>query len=93
MSGALPTPSYRADVSAYNQALATEKKLHGTRRTELAAITMNMHDIAASHQLTASRLPALMATLAANQQWWTHGPLLSYGQRVEIAGSQLVWEY
>jgi hypothetical protein len=92
-TGALPTASYRADVSAYKAALATEKKLRGTRRTELSAITVNMHNIAASHQLTASRLPALMATLAANQQWWTHGPLLSYGQRVEIAGSQLVWEY
>lgn len=91
--GALPTASYRADVSAYDHALATEKKLRGTRRTELSAITVNMHNIAASHQLTVSRLPALMATLAANQQWWTHGPLLSYGQRVEIAGSQLVWEY
>ena len=34
-----------------------------------------------------------MATLAANQQWWTHGPLLASGQRVEFAGSQLVWEY
>ena len=52
-----------------------------------------MHDIAASHQLTPSRLPAIMATLAANQQWWTTGPLLSSGQRVEFAGSQLVWEY
>ncbi len=34
-----------------------------------------------------------MATLAANRQWWAHGPLLSYGQRVEIAGSEIVWEY
>ena len=92
-TGALPAASYSADVSAYHQALATEKRLRGTRRTELTAITVNMHNIAASHQLTVSRLPALMATLAANQQWWTHGPLLSYGQRVEIAGSQLVWEY
>jgi hypothetical protein len=92
-SGALPTVHYRADVRAYNKALATEKTLRGTRRTELSAITVNMHDVAVSHRLTVSRLPALMATLAANQQWWTHGPLLSYGQRVEIAGSQLVWEY
>jgi hypothetical protein len=52
-----------------------------------------MHDIAASHQLTPSRLPAMMATLAANQQWWTTGPLLASGQRVEFAGSQLVWQY
>jgi hypothetical protein len=92
-SGALPTASYRADVTAYNHALATEKKLRGTRRSELTAITVTMHDIAASHQVTPSRLPALMATLAANQQWWTRGPLLSSGQRVEFVGSQLVWEY
>ncbi len=92
-SGALPTASYQADVNAYNHALATERKLRGTRRTELTAVTVAMHDIAASHQLTASRLPAMMATLAANQQWWTTGPLLFSGQRVEFSGSQLVWEY
>jgi hypothetical protein len=92
-TGALPTASYQADVSAYNHALATERKLHGTRRTELTAVTVTMHEIAASHQLTPSRLPALMATLAANQQWWTQGPLLSSAQRVEFAGSQLVWQY
>ena len=92
-TGALPTASYQADVSAYNHALATEKKLRGTRKTELTAVTVTMHDIAASHQLTPSRLPAIMATLAANQQWWTTGPLLSSGQRVEFSGSQLVWEY
>jgi hypothetical protein len=52
-----------------------------------------MHDIAASGQLSPSRLPALFATLAVNRQWWADGPLLSWGQRVEIAGSELVWEY
>lgn len=92
-TGGLDTPSYQADVSAYRQALGTEKKLYGTRRTELSAVTVTMHDIAASHQLTPSRLPALMATLAANQTWWTTGPLLASGQRVEFAGSQLVWQY
>ncbi|HXD64706.1 MAG TPA: D-glucuronyl C5-epimerase family protein [Solirubrobacteraceae bacterium] len=92
-AGALSTASYQADVSAYNRALATERKLRGTRRTELTAVTVTMHDIAAAHQLTPSRLPAIMATLAANQQWWTQGPLLSSGQRVEFAGSQLVWQY
>jgi hypothetical protein len=92
-TGALSTASYQADTSAYNHALATERKLRGARRTELTAITVTMHDIAAAHQLTVSRLPAMMATLAANQQWWTTGPLLAGGQRVEFAGSQLVWEY
>ncbi len=92
-TGALPTASYQADVSGYNHALATEKRLRGTRRTELTSVTVTMHDIAASHQLTVSRLPAMMATLAANQKWWTTGPLLASGQRVEFAGSQLVWQY
>jgi hypothetical protein len=43
--------------------------------------------------LTPSRLPALFETLARNVQWWTTGPLLTYGQRVEFKGSELVWEY
>jgi hypothetical protein len=89
----LAAAAYQADTSAYNRALATERRLGGTRRSELTAVTVTMHDIAASHQLNVSRLPALMATLAANQQWWTQGPLLASGQRVEFAGSQLVWEY
>jgi hypothetical protein len=92
-TGQLSPASYSADVNAYNHALATEKKLRGTRRTELTAVTVTLHDIAASHQLTPSRLPAMMATLAANQRWWTTGPLLASGQRVEFAGSQLVWQY
>ena len=89
----LTAAQYRGDTAAYNSALRTERKLRGTRRAELTAVTVTLHDIAAGHQLTVSRLPALMATLAANQQWWTHGPLLASGQRVEFAGSELVWEY
>lgn len=91
--GQVTAPTYHADVAAYNGALQTERRLHGTRRAELAAVTATIHGMAATHQLTASRLPAVFATLAANVQWWTQGPLLSSGQRVEFAGSQLVWEY
>jgi hypothetical protein len=89
----LTAAEYHGDTAAYHSALAAERKLRGTRRTELTAVTVTLHDIAAAHQLSASRLPALIATLAANQQWWTHGPLLASGQRVEFAGSELVWEY
>ena len=92
-TGQITPATAAADAGAYNHALATEKRLRGTRRTELTAITVILHTIAASHQLTPSRLPALMAMLAANQQWWTTGPLLAPDQRVEFAGSQLVWEY
>ena len=89
----LTAAQYGGDTAAYNSALAAERKLRGPRRTELTAVTVTLHDIAAAHQLNVSRLPALMATLAANQQWWTQGPLLAGGQRVEFAGSQLVWQY
>jgi len=90
---ALTAAQYHGYVAAYHAALATERRLRGTRRTELTAITETMHTIAASHQLTTSRLPAMFATLAANREWWTTGPLLSADERVEFAGSQLVWEY
>jgi hypothetical protein len=81
---------YRAD---WNSALKTERHLHGIRARELRAVTGNLQDVAAGGMLTPSRLPALFLTLERNRQYWTTGPLLSYGQRVEFAGSQLVWEY
>jgi D-glucuronyl C5-epimerase C-terminus len=49
--------------------------------------------MASEHLLSASRLPAVFATVARNRQWWTTGPLLSYGQRVSFTGSRIVWEY
>ncbi|MGH2927369.1 MAG: D-glucuronyl C5-epimerase family protein, partial [Solirubrobacteraceae bacterium] len=85
--------TYRRTRASFRSALATERHLHGTRRTELASVTETMHAIAASHELIPSRLPALVATLDANRRWWRSGPLLAADQRVELAGSQLVWEY
>ncbi len=52
-----------------------------------------VHQIATAQQLNASRLPALFADVSRNRQWWTTGPIPSTYQRVEFAGSQLVWEY
>jgi hypothetical protein len=92
-SGAIPSATYATDTGSYNAALGEEKHLSGTRRAQLTAVTETMHAIAASGQLSASRLPALYAILDANRQWWANGPLLASGQRVEFAGSQLVWEY
>ncbi len=85
--------AYRADNASYNRALRTEKHLAGTRRTELTAVTETLHQIAASGNLTASRLPALFLTLKRNVQWWTTGSLPASGQRIEFPGSPLVWEY
>jgi hypothetical protein len=85
--------AYRRYSSSFAAALASEKRLTGTRRAELTAVTVNLHDLAAQGFFNASRLPVLFLTLDRNRQWWTTGPLLSSGARVEFTGSQLVWEY
>jgi D-glucuronyl C5-epimerase C-terminus len=84
---------YRRYSASFASALSTVKRLGGTRAVELEAVIENLHEIAASGQLTPSRLPVLFLTLDRNRQWWTTGPLLSSGQRVEFTGSGLVWEY
>jgi D-glucuronyl C5-epimerase C-terminus len=92
-TGAITRAAFRSYSTTLNQAIASRNRLRGTREYELEAVITNMHAIAVANQLTPSRLPALFETLARNRQWWTTGPLLASGQRVEFAGSQLVWEY
>ncbi|MGH2867736.1 MAG: D-glucuronyl C5-epimerase family protein [Solirubrobacteraceae bacterium] len=90
---AISSATYSADNASFNAALAAERHLTGTRRAELTAVTETLHQIAAARGFIPSRLPALFETLDRNRQWWTRGPLLAGAQRVEFAGSQLVWEY
>lgn len=90
---AITQAAYRQYGASFNRALAAEKRLTGTRLTELDGVTETLHQIAAAGSLTPSRLPALFETLDRNREWWTTGPLLSSDERVEFAGSQLVWEY
>jgi hypothetical protein len=92
-SGAITQTQYRLYNGSFSAALASEKRLHGTRKTELTAVVENLHNIAASGGLWPSRLPALFETLDRNRQWWTTGPLLVSGQRVEFSDSELVWQY
>ncbi|MGO9751899.1 MAG: D-glucuronyl C5-epimerase family protein [Solirubrobacteraceae bacterium] len=92
-SNAISLIAYDDYLGIFNAALREEGHLPATRAVELEDVTENLHDIAANGLLSASRLPALFLTLQRNMQWWATGPLLSYGQRVEFAGSELVWEY
>ncbi len=92
-TGAIAPQAYGTYRVSLGAALNAVGRLHGTRRTELAAVIENLHWIAASGQMTATRLPALFETLDRNRKWWTTGPLLNSGALVEFAGSQVVWEY
>ena len=77
----------------YNAARKTFKNLTGAREAALGGALANAELIAASGQLTPSRLPAVFLTVARNREWWSNGRLLSNGQRVEFAGSEIVWQY
>jgi D-glucuronyl C5-epimerase C-terminus len=92
-SGAITPAAYGAYSTSWNAALASERRLTGTRASELEAVIENLHDIAVAGKLTPGRLPVLFEILDNNRQWWTTGPIPSAGQYVEFAGSQLVWEY
>ena len=78
---------------AYNLARKSYKRLTGARKAALGGALANVEVVAASGQINASRLAALQLTIERNRQWWTTGPLLSNGRRVEFAGSELVWQY
>jgi hypothetical protein len=92
-AGTITASQARGARGAFNGAIAAEKHLSGVRKSELTDVTENIHQIAAEHELTASRLPVVVATLDANRRWWTTGALLASGARVEFSGSQLEWEY
>jgi hypothetical protein len=79
--------------AAFDAAIRTARRLDGARRLALQAVVSNAHDIAARGSLTPSRLGPLCLTLERNREWWTTGPLLAANQRVEFAGSELVWQH
>ena len=91
--GAISATAYDSYLGSFNAALRAVKRLDGTRAAELEAVIQNLHSIATRGLLTRSRLAALFLTLDRNRQWWTAGPLLAADQRVQFAGSGLVWEY
>ncbi len=92
-AGQITPAQYKSYRATWNAALGTERRLRGTRKAQLEGVTTNLQEMAADGFITASRLPVLFMTLARNRQYWSTGPLLSYGQRVEFNGSRLVWEY
>jgi hypothetical protein len=81
--------SYRA---TYKDARRYVRKLRGARRVELGGVVRDLEDMAARHEFTPSRLPALFLTLQRNIEWWSREPLLRSGARVSFPGSQLVYQ-
>jgi hypothetical protein len=91
--GAIDQPTRDARQASLRRTLRAYAGLTGTRKAELGAVIDNADAIAASHQLTPSRLNAVFATLEANTSWWTEGSIPSAGARVSVDGSPVIWQY
>jgi hypothetical protein len=91
--GEIAPEEYALRRADFEDATRRARKLRGTRATQMSAVLRTLADIAARGQLTRSRLAPLWLTLDRNLEWWTKGALLRTGQRIEFAGSELVWQY
>lgn len=91
-SGALDQTAHDRYLASYDAAQRTLRRLHGRRFTELKAVLATLDDLSVRRRLDPGRLPLLFRTLDVNRRWWTTGPLLGYGRRVELSGSDIVWQ-
>jgi hypothetical protein len=92
-AGAIDQPTYDRAIGDYDHAVALGKKLTGARRAAIRGVVADLEGMAGRGQVTPARLPALLATLEANIRWWTTGPLLASGARIEFSGSDIVWQH
>lgn len=92
-AGAIDQATY--DRAAGDVARASElaRKLTGARRAAIRGVLSDLEGMAGRDEVVPARLPALLATLEANNRWWATGPLLRSGQRVELSGSDVVWQH
>ncbi len=92
-AGAITPEDYALRRAVYEDVKRRTRRLSGVRETIMRSVVATVDDIAARRQLIASRLNALWLTLERNLEWWSEGPLLASGRRVEFEGSELVWQY
>jgi hypothetical protein len=92
-SGQIDQAAYTRAKNAYNRLKRAYKKASGTRRVNLRAVLVEADDMSRRGFVAPSRLNAMSLTLERNQQWWTRGTIPRNGQRIEFAGSELIWQY
>lgn len=92
-TGAIDQPTYDRAIGDVNDAVDLTHRLSGARRQAIANVLSDLEGMAARGDVIAARLPALLATLEANIRWWTTGPLLGSGARIEFSGSDIVWQH
>ncbi len=91
-TGQIDAPTHDRHVASYDAAQQTLERLRGRRFTELKSVLATLDRLSEQRLLVPTRLPLLFRTLDVNRRWWLSGSLLGYGRRVELAGSELVWQ-
>ena len=92
-TGAIDRARLARARAAYEAVKHAHRAARGTRRANLRAVYMETDDMAWRGAVTASRLSAITLTLERNREWWTLGTIPRGGERIEFAGSRLVWQY
>lgn len=92
-AGQIDQATYNRAKNAYNGVKRSAKGATGARKTNLRAVLDEADDMSRRGSVTPTRLNAQTLTLERNRQWWTQGSIPRNGQRIEFAGSELVWQY
>jgi hypothetical protein len=92
-SGELQGAAYQSDLRIWQQAVGEQSHIAKWRATQLGDVTATLNELANDKELTVSRLPVLMLTLANNASYWKTGAALANGASVQFQGSELVWEF
>jgi hypothetical protein len=92
-AGRIAPEDYAVRRAVYEDVKRRTRRLSGLRETIMRSVVAGVEGIAARRQLTPSRLNPLWLTMERNLDWWSEGPLLASGRRVEFEGSELVWQY
>ena len=73
-AGAIDQPHHDAWAESYDNAKATLKKLHGTRRRQLDAVLANTRAHRRRRACSRPRArPLVFLTLQRNRAWWSEG--------------------
>jgi D-glucuronyl C5-epimerase C-terminus len=92
-AGRITPEDYAVRRAAYEDVYRRTRRLSRVREAQMREALAAVQELAARRQLTPSRLAPLWLTLQRNLEWWSAGPPLQYGRRVEFEGSELVWQY
>jgi hypothetical protein len=92
-AGAISPAAYRRWLGVERRARTWLRRLHGSRRAELASVASVVNDLAASRRLTASRMPLAFLTLKRNTTVWKRASLPRPGQRMTFGSDPAVFQY